>query len=160
NLPLVSVAQPLLGASVLATHQASRTCVMLGGAVKCWGLNAFGALGLGDVASRGGNPNEMGNNLAYVNLQDPVGGYLPPNLATGGNHGCALFGNGQIKCWGANNSGQLGQGNTSAIGDQPDEVKNIPFINLGTNGTATKMALGFAHTCALLAGGKVKCWGA
>src|SRR5262249_25600709 len=58
------------------------------------------------------------------------------------------------------NSGQLGQGNTSAIGDQPDEVKNIPFINLGTNGTATKMALGFAHSCALLAGGKVKCWGA
>ena len=34
----------------------------------------------------------------------------------------------------------------------------LPFVNLGTGQTASELALGVFHTCALMTGG-VKCWG-
>src|SRR5260221_10146374 len=45
------------------------TCVILeGGAVKCWGDNEFGKLGIGSTATVGAGAFEMGNNLPTVSL--------------------------------------------------------------------------------------------
>ncbi|MCW5838099.1 MAG: hypothetical protein KIS78_37255, partial [Labilithrix sp.] len=35
-------------------------------------------------------------------------------VAHGGAHACALLANGQVHCWGSNDSGQLGDGTTIA----------------------------------------------
>ena len=44
-------------------------CVILqNDQVKCWGLNSFGHLGLGDTIDRARSPGQMGNNLPYVDL--------------------------------------------------------------------------------------------
>ena len=44
-------------------------------------------------------------------------------------------------------------------GVSSDEMGDaLPFVSLGTGQTASKLALGAFHTCALLTGG-VKCWG-
>ena len=43
------------------------------------------------------------------------------SLAFGSQFGCALVSDGSVRCWGANNAGQLAQGNTANIGDQPGE---------------------------------------
>jgi uncharacterized repeat protein (TIGR01451 family) len=65
-----------------------------------------------------------------------------------------------VKCWGANFYGQLGQGDTTNRGDNPNELgDNLPAINLGTGRTATAITAGQAHTCALLDNNTVKCWG-
>ena len=45
------------------------TCAILDNdAVKCWGHNMWGRLGYGDTNDRGDMPNQMGDNLPYVDL--------------------------------------------------------------------------------------------
>ena len=70
---------------------------------------------------------------------------------------CALFDNGQVKCWG---SGGLGQPDVISIGGLPGQMgDNLPFIDLGTGTSALHIAAGGRHTCALLDTYQVKCWG-
>jgi cysteine-rich repeat protein len=77
-------------------------------------------------------------------------------VATGWYHTCALTTDGDVRCWGRNNYGQLGQGNTVQIGD--DELPStIPPVDIGTKAQA--LVAGENHTCALVEGGKVRCWG-
>ncbi|MDE0928679.1 MAG: fibronectin type III domain-containing protein, partial [Acidimicrobiales bacterium] len=81
-------------------------------------------------------------------------------LAAGGEHTCALLGNGAVKCWGQNYDGQLGYGDTNRRGDEAGEMgDNLPAIDLGTGRTATQITAGGEHTCALLDNATVKCWG-
>ena len=61
---------------------------------------------------------------------------------------------------GAQRYGQLGLGNATHMGDDPNEMgSNLPFVQLGANRTATEIAVGEYHACALLDDGSVKCWG-
>jgi alpha-tubulin suppressor-like RCC1 family protein len=67
---------------------------------------------------------------------------------------------GSVKCWGENNYGQLGQGNTIQRGDGSGEMGDaLAPVNLGTGKTATAISAGGDHTCALLNDNSVKCWG-
>jgi hypothetical protein len=73
-------------------------------------------------------------------------------VSTGAYHTCGLKMDGSVKCWGRNNEGQLGRGTTqNASNDFPTAVTNL------TNAVA--IAAGGFHTCALLVGGSVQCWG-
>jgi alpha-tubulin suppressor-like RCC1 family protein len=72
------------------------------------------------------------------------------SVAAGANHSCAITGAGDVRCWGANADGQLGDGTNSP--------SSVPVIVNGAAG-ATSLAAGATHTCALIAGGTIKCWG-
>ena len=45
------------------------------------------------------------------------------------------------------------------MGDNSGEMAALPTINLGIGRTATAIAAGGSHTCALLDNASVKCWG-
>ena len=45
--------------------------LLVGGELKCWGINAAGTLGLGDEETRGDGPGEMGDALPTVKLLGP-----------------------------------------------------------------------------------------
>ncbi len=75
-------------------------------------------------------------------------------------HTCALLSGGVVKCWGSNDYGLLGLGDTAARGDAPGEMGgNLPAIDLGLGAVAVAVSAGPWSTCALLEDGRVKCWG-
>ena len=107
----------------------SHNCVMLdNSSIKCWGYNASGQLGLGNTNNRGDGPNEMGDNLPAVDLGT---GKTARAISAGDSHTCAVLDNASLKCWGKNDSGQLGMGNTNNLGDESNEMgDNLPAIGL------------------------------
>lgn len=153
---------PRVGATVkpslggLATHVAAGanfTCAILtGGAVKCWGANNYGQLGIGSNQNVGDRPNEMGENLPAINL--PVGA---AKIVAGDNHACARLLTGEVRCWGLAASGQLGVNAGMAYGDTSTETTPQP-VPLGTSFRAQDLAAGANHTCALMRP-VMKCWG-
>ena len=82
------------------------------------------------------------------------------SLSLGTKHTCVMFDNGKVGCWGRNGEGQMGVGTTSDVGDGPGEMGTaLRYVDLGTGRTATAIAAGSFHTCALLDTGQVRCWG-
>jgi alpha-tubulin suppressor-like RCC1 family protein len=109
------------------------TCAVLGnGSVSCWGLN----------------------NFADLSSNVPVAVGLPGATAVGSGsiHTCARLAGGTVKCWGNNGGGQLGNGGTA------DSISPVDVLGI-TNAT-TVSAGRSVHSCAHLAGGMIKCWGA
>ena len=71
--------------------------------VKCWGHNGDGQLGLGDTNNRGDGAGEMGDSLEAVELG---AGRTAKKITAGFYHTCATLDNGQVECWGCDNSFQ------------------------------------------------------
>lgn len=126
------------------------TCVLLdGGRVRCWGEAGVGQTGHGDTATVG--DDESPSAVGDVALAGPA-----VQLAVGLTHTCALLADGSVSCWGDGDGGRLGHAVPDVVGDDetPAEVGPVP---LGAK--AVHLAAGGAHTCAVLVGGTVKCWG-
>jgi alpha-tubulin suppressor-like RCC1 family protein len=156
NLPVVSLGT---GRKVKALARgAYHACALLdNGALKCWGANSEGALGLGDFNHRSAGAAELGNSLPGVNLGT---GRTAVAITAGLGFSCALLDNGSVKCWGANTYGSLGLGDLVSRGDEPSEMgDSLPVVSLGTGRTATKIEAGVGHVCAILDDASLKCWG-
>lgn len=118
----------------------SHTCALLeGGRMKCWGDNRYGQLGDGSQV----------NSITPVQVSGMLGGVI--QIAAGQYHTCAVLSGGAVKCWGSNRRGQLGN----------DQVKPsaLPVQVQGLEKGVIHVAAGAAHTCAVIEGGGVKCWG-
>jgi alpha-tubulin suppressor-like RCC1 family protein len=145
---------------VVSVHAgAVRTCAVLSdGRIKCWGLNNYGQLGLGDKVTRGASAGQMGDALPFVDLGT---GRTVKSLAVQSYaFSCAILDNNQVKCWGGGALGALGTGNILDRGDQPGEMGDaLPYVDLGTGRTAKQLATMDASVCAILDNNQVKCWG-
>ncbi|MEM9531367.1 MAG: RCC1 repeat-containing protein [Pseudomonadota bacterium] len=110
----------------------------VGNTLLCWGQNDFGQLG--------------DNNPLFRRMPTQVLGLTGPvsDLTTGSLHSCALLNNGQVRCWGSNRSGQLGDGT--------EVPRRAPVVTTGLPGIESVDA-GGAHTCALSGSGQTYCWG-
>jgi Regulator of chromosome condensation (RCC1) repeat len=124
--------------------------------LKCWGVNDFGQLGLGDALSRGVTGATMGDALPAVDLGT---GRHATAIAAGHYATCALLDDGSVKCWGALPTGLPSR--TAAPdfrGDEPGEMGDaLPALDLGGH-TATKIAVGHETGCALRDDGQLRCW--
>jgi alpha-tubulin suppressor-like RCC1 family protein len=71
-------------------------------------------------------------------------------IAAGGRHSCTLS-SGSLLCWGANDDGQLGDGNVEARATPAGIVGDIDVV---------QVSAGIAHSCAVTRTGDAYCWGA
>ena len=127
----------------VATSDSHSCAILNDGTVSCWGHNNQGQLGDGTQISR------------YVPTPTLSlgGGVKAVDIAVGGQHSCAVLDDGNVKCWGSNAYGQLGDGTTT------DSYS--PISSSGFTGTSQAIAItaGWTFTCALIEDGSVKCWG-
>ncbi|WP_181234164.1 RCC1 domain-containing protein [Enhygromyxa salina] len=123
------------------TAGSSFTCALsVIGGVYCWGGNAYGQLGHGNLSPIG--DNEIASN---ANSFVQVGGAVS-SLRAGAHHVCASMVAGGLRCWGHGSSGRLGYGNTNNIGD--DELPSAVSLKYGGE-VIPVVAAGSSHTVAL-----------
>jgi alpha-tubulin suppressor-like RCC1 family protein len=118
------------------------TCALIHGGVKCWGNNLDGQLGDGTIIER----------VTPVDIAELTNGVRA--ITAGASHNCAVITGGSVKCWGNNNEGQLGDATV---------VKKVTPVDAKLlMNTATAIAAGGQHTCALSPDNMVQnlyCWG-
>jgi alpha-tubulin suppressor-like RCC1 family protein len=150
----------------LSIGQWHRCALLDDGALKCWGRNMHGQLGLSDALDRGASLGDMGDQLPAVDLGS---GRRALQVSAGALHTCALLNTGAVACWGSNMGGRLGLGFSttdtasplSAWGDQASEMGDaLPTIALSSGAGAVRgLSVGYDHSCARFASGKLQCWG-
>lgn len=113
-----------------------RTCAVVNGAMKCWGLNDAGQNGHDNLTNRS-------SPTAVVGLASGV-----HRIAAGRSHTYA-FVNSEVKAWGAGSLGQLGFSSSLVLS---------PYSVPGMAPGITALASAREFSCAIIRG-EVKCWG-
>jgi hypothetical protein len=133
----VQIGQLVTFIAVGGNHACARVA---GGTLRCFGDDSAGQLG-DDI-----NAGDAGETSVPRGV---VGLTAVAEIAAGFAHNCARFDDGNVRCWGANDFGQLGDGTTTA--------RPTPAIVSIRN--VHSMSAGGAHTCAVLRDRTAMCWG-
>jgi alpha-tubulin suppressor-like RCC1 family protein len=129
----------LVDAKALTAGWAHTCALTRTGGVKCWGYGKYGELGNGGTS----------DSAAPVGVSGLTSGVIA--IDAGDDHTCAVTALGEVKCWGYNRYGQLGDGTTTS--------RSVPVRVPGIAGGALAVAAGWGHTCILTADKSVRCWG-
>jgi alpha-tubulin suppressor-like RCC1 family protein len=134
---------PNVGHAVQVTVGRAFVCALLSDrTATCWGANDHGQLGNGQL---GGSPY-------FMAPASPVAGLAgAASISAGYGHACALMADGTVRCWGDNQSSQLGTAQASAASPVPVAVDGLTGV--------VAVSAGSTNTCALLADQSVWCWG-
>ncbi len=147
-MPVRSVSGPgnLTGVDEIAAG-GEHVCARLGGEVVCWGSNTYGQLGDGTTTNRP-RPVYVLTGAARLAGADA--------LALGVGHSCARVG-AEIRCWGRNTVGQVGDGTFTSPRTAPARVVRVGAIAL-SGGSMLRAGGGAVHTCVQI-GPQPHCWG-
>ena len=157
-MPWIDIGKTAAGATRRAVAAAGgfQFICVLGddGAIACWGDNWSGQLGIGKAgAPRSCLPEETGG-ANLVPLPAPAVAIGARGQSTGGGaHACALVASGQVTCWGENDAGQLGTGDTIAL------MVPSAALAFGARFVPGRLVLGNDHSCATSGDGAAWCWG-
>jgi len=127
------------GVSTIVAGEFHNCVITTLGGVKCWGGNNGGQLGDGTTSSRSTPVDVVG--LASV----------VSAVSAGGSHTCAVAASGEVKCWGINDFGQLGDGTTTR--------RSTPVDVAGLVSGVSAIVSRWGHTCVVTTSGGIKCWG-
>lgn len=139
------VVLPSARAGSLSIGVYSMYAVTTDGKVRAWGSSTSGALGPATTASTQFAPLEV-SGLPRVTT-----------VTAGASFACALASDQTVWCWGKNDAGQLGKA-LPPVNSQATADSATPSQVVGVAG-ATQVVAGDSTVCALVAGGKVMCWG-
>ena len=116
------------------------TCTLVGdGRMQCWGTNYTGQLGDGTFGGFAMVPQFVHN----------IDGAMKAII--GGFHTCAILADRTVQCWGRNQDGQIGNGDSTT-----DVTLPVPVGGLGP---VQDLVGGGYHSCALMTDNSVRCWG-
>ena len=133
------------------------TCALTGsGKVFCWGDGLTGQLGNGANA-------DLNRPDSSKPVEDENGNALTSiiQVSAGGEHTCALNGEGSVFCWGKAANGRLGNDCNSSCSTNKNHAVAVVDGDGSTNPLTgiIQISAGSLHTCALTDGGEVLCWG-
>jgi alpha-tubulin suppressor-like RCC1 family protein len=131
------------GVSVTAVSAgANHSCAATSASkIFCWGEGTYNKLGQVDFT----------NYLTPIQVRDTLlTGKTLSSLTSGTNHNCVVAA-AQAYCWGANNFGQFGNGNTTNSGV-------TVLVSAFAGKTVTGISAGHASTCAVV-NAEAYCWG-
>jgi alpha-tubulin suppressor-like RCC1 family protein len=118
----------------------SHTCAITRSNVSfCWGYNGNGQLGDGTMTAAG--------RAAPVRV---LGGLSWKQLSGGAEHTCGVTQADQVYCWGLNDKGQLGIGNTA---------RRLQPVPVSGGRQFRQVDAGGFHTCAVTTANLAYCWG-
>jgi alpha-tubulin suppressor-like RCC1 family protein len=123
-------------------------CAIRGGQLVCWGDNELGQLGIGNLDTPQLGP-------VAVNVASVPAGTQWAEVAVGG-HTCAITSTGTLWCWGANDSGQLGNG---TAGTPPVLAPSAPLAGTWLHVAVAEYDVPAAMTCGIQADHTLWCWG-
>lgn len=144
---------PLTGVVDIASGYTHTCAVLEDTTVVCWGTNIEGELGNGEL-----DKDEPALLPVVVQNESGTGSLTGvESLAIGWYHVCAVLVDGEARCWGGNDTGQLGTGAASTR-------SLLPVAVMGEDGVTPlqgvrRVAAGLGYTCALLDAGNARCWG-
>ncbi len=131
---------PITGIAAVSAGDFHTCALTTGGGAKCWGYDSYGQLGTGQICNPCTTPVDVSGLTSGVAA-----------VSTGASHTCALTTGGGAKCWGYNSAGELGNGATAN--------SSTPVNVSGLGSGVVSVSAGTDHSCALVSGGGVKCWG-
>ena len=120
----VDVAFLTSGVVSVSAGSAHTCAVTTEAGLKCWGNNSAGQLG--DAKASGGSSNTP------IDVPGLTSGVA--SVSVGNTHTCVLTTEGNIKCWGDNSKGQLGDGTAGTIRTTPVDVIGfgaVPILAVG-----------------------------
>jgi alpha-tubulin suppressor-like RCC1 family protein len=139
GIPVMAIADPTV--VDIDTGFVTSAMALSGALVAGWGYNsAEGFLGLGAAVDDVVVPTRL-----------PLVGVA--GIGLGHTHGCIVTDMGALRCFGANDAGQLGLGTMSAAVPTPTDATGLGGIRVAS------VDGGFIHTCALAEGGGLWCTG-
>jgi alpha-tubulin suppressor-like RCC1 family protein len=138
------------GVSTIAAGSDFTCAVNTTGEAECWGDGASGRLGNGTAAS-----SATPSTVLDAAGASPLSGVV--TISAGVENACVITVGGNVFCWGANGSGQVGNGAVSAASTTPVEVLQAD----GTSPLAGVVAVssGMDGNCAVTVSGATLCWG-
>jgi alpha-tubulin suppressor-like RCC1 family protein len=128
-----------IGDAIALAAGYSHTCAVTGDGVMCWGNDTLGQLGDGQKINRN-KPVRVSGLQANIR-----------SLTAGEAHTCAIRAEGSAVCWGSNEFGQLGNGESRNSG--------APVGVIGLTGGIVLLEAGYRHTCAVMETKEIYCWG-
>src|SRR2546422_757831 len=140
--PVLVQAPPGVSFAAVTGGVADTCGVTAAGIAYCWGRNLEGQLGDGTTTNR----------LTPVLVQAPAGVSLAA-AGAGDFHTCGVTATGAAYCWGANGSGQLGDGTNTTNRLTPVLVQAPAGVSFAA------VTAGAVHPCGVTAAGPAYCWG-
>ena len=107
--------------------------------IYCWGVNDHGTLGTTTPSRISTTPIAVAGNRRYRQVR------------AGGSSACAITMARTAFCWGANDKGQLGNGNTTG--------SDVPVRVGGPAVSWAQLSIGFEHACGVTTDDRARCWG-
>ena len=153
----------ITNATQVSSNGSDACAVLSSGGVECWGYNGDGELGDNSTAGPDSCSNLSPSIASCSATPVSVTGITNAvQVSVGSGFVCALLSSGEVKCWGVNEEGELGNGTDNGPDAcQPggaSDCNDAPGTVLGIT-NAVQVSAGALSACAVLATGDVRCWG-
>ena len=148
----------------------SHSCVLFAdlSSVRCWGLTTSGQSGVPalTMTNKGFSADSLGDedgefaatpNLLFLNSGSFI---ASSDLVTGHFFTCSTVAGRSVRCWGANDVGQLGDNNIGVNQSNASATTALRFADTSNILRSDKLVAGRAHACAFNSTTqRLHCWG-